>query len=251
MSPTASETVLASDGLTMDFGGFRALDDVAVSVRRGQILGLLGPNGSGKSTWINCVSGVYRPTAGRVTFNGREVTGRQPHTMYRARLGRTFQRLENFPEMTVTDNLLLAVQESHGSLLTRLMKHNERQERERARELLEFMGLTRVAEQPMRTLSYGQQKLADLAMTLMPDPDVILLDEPMAGVNPALIEELVERISTLNAQGKTFVIIEHNLKVVMDLCDWLVVLDHGVKLAEGTPGEIQNNNDVLEAYFGS
>ena len=97
----------------------------------------------------------------------------------------------------------------------------------------------------------GQQKLADLAMTLMPDPDVILLDEPMAGVNPALIEELVERISTLNAQGKTFVIIEHNLKVVMDLCDWLVVLDHGVKLAEGTPGEIQNNNDVLEAYFGS
>jgi len=113
------------------------------------------------------------------------------------------------------------------------------------------MGLAGLRDEPMKSLSYGQQKLCDLAMTLMPDPDVILLDEPMAGVNPALIDQLVQRIQSLNAEGKTFVIIEHNLKVVMGLCDWLVVLDHGVKLAEGLPQEIQANEDVLEAYFGS
>jgi branched-chain amino acid transport system ATP-binding protein len=246
-----AEVVLASQGLSMNFGGFRALDGVDITVRRGEILGLLGPNGSGKSTWINCVSGVYRPSAGRVTFAGKEVTGRQPHRMYHAGLGRTFQRLENFPEMTVTENLLLALQEKKGTVPSRLFKHDEHAERDRAAELVEFMGLERVAHLPIRILSYGQQKLADLAMVLMPDPEVVLLDEPMAGVNPALIEDIVERISTLNRQGKTFVIIEHNLKVVMDLCDRLVVLDHGEKLAEGLPEEIQHNEDVLEAYFGS
>jgi len=251
MTATAAEPVLTSTGLSMAFGGLTALDEVDITVRRGQVFGLLGPNGSGKSTWINCVSGIYRPKSGRVSFRGRDVTGHPPHRMYHAGLGRTFQRLENFPEMSVMENMLLALQESQGTLLTRLLKHTEHAERDRAGELLEFMGLTRVRDEPMKSLSYGQQKLCDLAMVLMPDPEIILLDEPMAGVNPALIGELVERIKSLNAAGKTFVIIEHNLKVVMELCDWMVVLDYGVKLAEGLPAEIQANEDVLEAYFGS
>lgn len=246
----APPAILSSSGLGMKFGPFPALEDVDISVRPGQIFGLLGPNGSGKSTWINCVSGIYRPTSGRVSFRGLDVTGWTPHRMYGARLGRTFQRLENFPEMSVMENMLLAIQESRGTLASRLLKHTERAERERAESLLEFMAIARLRDEPMRNLSYGQQKLADLAMTLMPEPEVILLDEPMAGVNPALIDELVDRIKQLNAGGKTFVIVEHNLKVVMGLCDWLVVLDHGIKLAEGLPADIQANEEVLEAYFG-
>ncbi len=242
--------VLETSALTMKFGEFPALQGVDVSVRKGQIFGLIGPNGSGKSTWINCVSGVYKPTSGQVSFRGKDVTGKGSHQMFAAGLARTFQRLENFPSMSVMENMLLGLQEKHGTLASRLLKHSEREEREKAASLLEFMGIANVQDEPVRNLSYGQQKLCDLAMALMADPDVILLDEPMAGVNPALIDQLVDRIRTLNAAGTTFVIIEHNMKVVMQICDHLVVFDHGTKLAEGLPSEIQNNADVLEAYFG-
>jgi neutral amino acid transport system ATP-binding protein len=243
--------ILSSSALTMKFGEFPALQGVDVSVRRGQIFGLIGPNGSGKSTWINCVSGVYRPTSGRVTFAGADVTGKPSHRMYAAGLARTFQRLENFPAMSVMENMLLGIQEKRGSLASRLLKHSEREEREKAESLLDFMGIVGVRNEPVRNLSYGQQKLCDLAMALMADPDVVLLDEPMAGINPALVDQLVQRIQALNASGKTFVIIEHNMKVVMQLCDWIVVFDHGTKLAEGLPRDIQHNADVLEAYFGA
>lgn len=242
--------ILESTALAMKFGEFTALDGVDVSVRKGQIFGLIGPNGSGKSTWINCVSGVYKPTAGRVTFQGKDVTGKGSHDMFAAGLGRTFQRLENFPSMSVMENMLLGIQEKHGTLASRLAKHSEREEREKADSLLEFMGITAVQDEPVRNLSYGQQKLCDLAMVLMSDPEVILLDEPMAGVNPALIDQLVDRIRALNAAGTTFVIIEHNMKVVMQLCGHIVVFDHGTKLAEGLPRDIQDNADVMEAYFG-
>lgn len=242
--------ILCSEGLRMRFGGVLALDGVDINVPRGAVFGLIGPNGSGKSTWVNCISGVQRPSSGRVTFRGRDVTGWAPHRMYRMGLGRTFQRLENFPGMSLMDNMLLSLQESRGNLASRLFSHVEPAEREHALSLLEFMGIAALRNEQASTLSYGQQKLADLAMALMADPELVILDEPMAGVNPALIEQLVERIKQLNVGGTTFVIIEHNLNVVMDLCPWLVVLDHGAKIAEGRPAEIQANEDVLEAYFG-
>ncbi len=247
---SSAEPVLRSERLRMRFGGVLALDGVDISVPQGTILGLIGPNGSGKSTWVNCVSGIQRPTEGRIRFDGRDVTGLAPHRMYRLGLGRTFQRLENFPDMSLLDNMLLSVQESRGSLGSRLFKHSETAERERALSLLDFMGIAELRHERAGSLSYGQQKLADLAMALMADPRVVILDEPMAGVNPALIEHLMDRILELNANGTTFVIIEHNLDVVMELCDSLVVLDHGTKIAEGLPAEIQANEYVLEAYFG-
>lgn len=234
----------------MRFGGVVALQGVDISVPRGSILGLIGPNGSGKSTWVNCVSGIYRPSAGHVTFRDRDVTGWAPHRMYQLGLGRTFQRLENFSDLSLMENMLLSVQESLGGLASRLFRHSELTEREQALSLLEFMGISALANERIRTLSYGQQKLADLAMSLMAGPEVVVLDEPMAGVNPTLIEQLVDRIRHLNASGTTFIIIEHNLDVVMGLCDRLVVLDHGTKIAEGPPTEIQANEEVLEAYFG-
>jgi len=245
-----AEPVLRSEGLHMRFGGVVALDGVDIDVPEGGILGLIGPNGSGKSTWVNCASGILRPTSGRITFHGRDVTGWAPHRMYRLGLGRTFQRLENFPDMSLLDNMLLSVQESQGSLASRLFRHTEHAERDRALSLLEFMGIAALKSERAGSLSYGQQKLADLAMALMANPKVVILDEPMAGVNPALIEQLVDRITELNANGTTFLIIEHNLDVVMELCGRLVVLDHGTKIAEGPPDEIQANEDVLEAYFG-
>lgn len=244
-------TLLETRDLTKEFGAFRALSNVDVHVKQGEIFGLLGPNGSGKTTWMNCVTGIYKPTSGQVLFREEDVTAQPAHVKYRNGMGRTFQLLENFPEMTVMDNMLLAVQENDGTMLTRLLKFSEDEERERANQLLEFVGLTALADESVKDLSYGQQKLCDLAMTLMPDPEIVLLDEPMAGVNPALIEELVARITELNAAGKTFVIIEHNMKVVMNLCTRLVVLDHGERIAEGRPNEIQENEKVLDAYFGT
>lgn len=241
---------ITSVGLEKHFSGVPALRGVDISVANGEIFGLLGPNGSGKTTWMNCVTGVLKPDAGRVTVAGKDVTRMRPHRIYAHGIGRTFQRLENFPRLSVIENLLLAVQESYGSLLGRMLRFDERRDRERAREILRFVGLERVADEVTRTLSYGQQKLCDLAMVLMGDPQIVLLDEPMAGVNPALIEEIMGLITRMNRDGKTVVIIEHNMRVVMELCDRLAVLVDGEKVADGDPETVRADPVLMDAYFG-
>ncbi len=242
---------LEIDNLSKNFFHLPALRSVSLSVERGDLLGLIGPNGSGKTTLFNCVTGVLRPSGGRVRFAGEDITSLGSDAVYHRGISRTFQLIQLFPEMTVVENLLMAAQERKGTLLGRLVRRDETEEMDRALRLVEYLGLSGVGASPAADLSYGQQKLLDLGMALMPDPQLILLDEPMAGVNPTMIKALVAYIADLNARGYTFVVIEHNMEVVMSLCRRLVVLSQGAKIAEGRPAEIHGDPAVMGAYFGS
>jgi ABC-type branched-subunit amino acid transport system ATPase component len=242
--------LLEIENLTKHFFRLSALSRVSLSVEPGELLGVIGPNGSGKTTLFNCVTGVLRPSDGHVRFRGEDITGRTADTVYRRGIARTFQLIQLFPEMTVLENMLVAAQEKRGTLLSRLLRREEAETTTRALELLEFLGIAGLKESLASNLSYGQQKLLDFGMALMSDPQVILLDEPMAGVNPTMIKNLVGHILELNARGYTFVIIEHNMEVVMSLCRRIVVLSQGERIAEGTPAEVADNPLVLDAYFG-
>jgi len=242
--------LLEIENLTKHFFRLSALSRVSLSVEPGELLGVIGPNGSGKTTLFNCVTGVLRPSDGHVRFRGEDITGRTADTVYRRGIARTFQLIQLFPEMTVFENMLVAAQEKRGTLLSRLLRREEAETATRALELLEFLGIAGLKESLASNLSYGQQKLLDFGMALMSDPQVILLDEPMAGVNPTMIQSLVGHIRELNARGYTFVVIEHNMEVVMSLCRRIVVLSQGERIAEGTPAEIADNPLVLDAYFG-
>ena len=242
--------LLEIENLTKHFFRLSALSRVSLSVEPGELLGVIGPNGSGKTTLFNCVTGVLRPSDGHVRFRGEDITGRTADTVYRRGIARTFQLIQLFPEMTVFENMLVAAQEKRGTLLSRLLRREEAETTTRALELLEFLGIAGLKESLASNLSYGQQKLLDFGMALMSDPQVILLDEPMAGVNPTMIQSLVGHIRELNARGYTFVVIEHNMEVVMSLCRRIVVLSQGERIAEGTPAEIADNPLVLDAYFG-
>lgn len=236
--------------LTKRFFRFQALSQVSLDVAPGELLGIIGPNGSGKTTLFNCVTGVLRPTDGTVRFKGEDITRLTADRVSRRGIARTFQLIQVFPDMTVLENMLMAVQERTGTLLGRLFRRDETEETRRARRLLEDLGIASLSEQLASNLSYGQQKLLDFGMALMPEPDVILLDEPLAGVNPTMINHLVNHIRALNGDGHTFVVIEHNMEVVMSLCRRLIVLSQGERIAQGTPGEIADNPLVLDAYFG-
>ena len=236
--------------LTKHFFRLSALNRVSLSVEPGELLGIIGPNGSGKTTLFNCVTGVLPPSGGRVLFRDEDITGRTADTVYRRGIARTFQLIQLFPEMTVLENMLVAAQEKTGTLLSRLLRREEVAETDRALGLLEFLGIAGLRDNLASNLSYGQQKLLDFGMALMSDPQLILLDEPMAGVNPTMIKNLVGHILELNARGYTFVVIEHNMEVVMSLCRRIVVLSQGERIAEGTPAEIADNPLVLDAYFG-
>jgi len=242
--------ILEVKGLRKKFYQLEAVAGVDIAVREGEILGLIGPNGSGKTTLFDCITGVQRPTSGEVHFMGRRITRMKPHTVYKYGIGRTFQLVQLFPGMTVLDNMIMAIQESEGTLLGRLFKLDETDDINRALGLLEFLNIIHLKDECARNLSYGQQKLLDLGMVLMSDPKLIMLDEPMAGVNATLGREIGERLIDLNERGCSFLVIEHNMRVVMNLCHRIVVLDHGKKIAEGLPEEIQSNQQVLEAYFG-
>ena len=242
--------------LTKNFFGLTALDKVDFHVDQGEIVGLIGPNGSGKTTLFNCATGVLPVSGGRIKFKGEDITNYKTHEIALKGVSRTFQIIRIFPKMTVMENMLLALQQHQGEriissiLRTPHVRRLERQARERASELLDFVGLTPLKNNLAAHLSYGQQKLLEFIMAFMPNPEIVLLDEPTAAVNPTMIKKMMGHIIQLNKRGYTFCIIEHNMDVVMELCHRVAVLNYGEKIAEGKPEEIRNNRDVIEAYFG-
>ena len=248
--PASEDTVLRADGVTKRFGGLTAVDDVDVEVHSGEIVGLIGPNGAGKSTLFNCITGTLSADEGRVYLQGRDVTGWPEYEIARAGLGRMFQETRVFGDMTVRKNLLLAAQEG-GSGVGNLLRRPDHRLLEEADELLERVDLGGLADVRAGRLSFGQQKLVEFAMELMGDPDLLLMDEPAGGINPSMLENLIEYIRTANEQEEaTIFLIEHNMDFVMEIADRIYVLAHGERIAEGTPAEIRNDQRVLDAYLG-
>jgi branched-chain amino acid transport system ATP-binding protein len=241
--------LLEVQDLSKQFFRLAALSRVSLSLEAGELLGVIGPNGSGKTTLFNCVTGVLRPSGGQVRFKGEDITGFSADRVHRRGIARTFQLIQLFPEMTVLENMLLAAQEREGTAFGRLLRRESVAATHRALELLEYLGIAGLRDHLASNLSYGQQKLLDFGMALMSGPEVILLDEPLAGVNPTMIKSLVGHIQALNRLGHTFVVIEHNMQV-MSLCRRIIVLSQGERIAEGTPAEVADNPLVLDAYFG-
>jgi branched-chain amino acid transport system ATP-binding protein len=234
------------------YGAIRAVDGVSFGVGPGEIVGVIGPNGSGKTTLFNSILGQIRPTSGHMEFCGEDITGMSPLQLSRRGVGRTFQTLQVFGKLSVRDNLIVAAQEFSGTLRSRLFVAPDAGLGSHADKMIELFRLQHVAHLPAGSLSYGQQKLIDIAMAFMPAPRLVLLDEPCAGVNPALVEQLHDLLVQLNkAQGGSFVVIEHNMDFIMRLCPRVICMVEGKILAEGAPGEVQSNRAVLEAYLGN
>src|SRR5215510_817294 len=229
---------LELDAVKKSFGGVTAVNGVSLRLEPGRIYGLIGPNGSGKTTLFNCITGVERRDEGEVRFRGQRIDGLPPHRIFHMGIGRTFQVIRVFPELTALENLLVVTTGALGPA------------RERALELLRFVKLERLAGEFAGNLSYGQQKLVEFVRVLMTDPELILLDETAAGVNRTLLNDLLDAVRALRDRGKTILLVEHDMKMVMGLCETVFVLDHGEKLAEGPPGIIQTDERVIEAYFG-
>jgi neutral amino acid transport system ATP-binding protein len=241
--------MLSVENITKAFGGIRAVDDCTMAVERGTITGLIGPNGSGKTTLFNLITGFYQADSGIIRFNNHPIHRLSPSRICHHGIGRTFQLTRLFWKMTVLENMIVPVR--HAGWRTLFSQGVKKHEEERALEHLRMVGLADYRDEEARRLSFGQQKLLELAAVLMADPDLILLDEPAGGVNPVMIEKIMELVDDLNRQGKTFLVVEHNMRLVMELCQHIVVLDHGQKIAEGKPDAIQNDSLVLEAYLGS
>jgi branched-chain amino acid transport system ATP-binding protein len=240
--------LLEVQALSKSFGGIHAVDDCSFAVEEGTITALIGPNGAGKTTAFNLITGLLKPDAGRILFDGENIAKLQPHQITRKGISRTFQISRDLMEMSVLENLIVQSPTKgfrdlfYGSILE--------DEEERAMDLLEFVGISHLVDEKAKNLSYGQKKLMEFAAAMMAEPRMILLDEPAGGINPALLERIVERIHEVNSQGITFLIVEHNMDVVMNLCDPVVVMAYGTVLAEGPPQVIQNDQAVLEAYLG-
>jgi len=234
------------------YGAIRAVDGVSLSLGPGEIVGVIGPNGSGKTTLFNSILGQIRPTSGAVEFAGEDITGLSPLELSRRGIGRTFQTLQVFGKLSVRDNLIVAAQEFESTLPRRLFARPDAGLTARADEMIERFRLKPVAHLHAGRLSYGQQKLIDIAMAFMPRPRLVLLDEPCAGVNPSLVETLRELLAELNrVQGGSFVVIEHNMDFIMRLCPHVICMVEGKVLAEGPPQAVQSNRAVLEAYLGN
>lgn len=239
------------------FGGAEVVSDVSLKVGQGAIAGLIGPNGAGKTTLFNLIAGSFKPTSGDILLEGAAITTEAAHRRLRRGLGRTFQIPKPFAEMTLIENMLTAAQGQKGEslfanwLTPRRVATEERANVERAMAHLDFLGLARLAREPARVLSGGQRKLLELGRVLMADPRIILLDEPGAGVNPALLDTIIDRVIEINRRGITFLIIEHNMDLVARLCGHVFVLSAGRMLFEGTPAEVVRNPEVIDAYLGT
>jgi neutral amino acid transport system ATP-binding protein len=240
---------LEINNVSKAFGGIQALDDCSMKVTEGSISGLIGPNGSGKTTLFNIITGYEGADQGTISFRDHRFQRTTPDKIFRRGVGRTFQLTRIFPRLTVEENMHIAAQR-HKNVLSLLGSWSSAHEQKRSAELLEFVGLTRLKEEVASNLSYGQKKLLEFAFILIADPKVILLDEPAGGINPTMINYLAGRIRELNKRGITFLIVEHNMEFVMDICDAVTVLHRGSRIAEGTPEQVRNDPTVLEAYLG-
>lgn len=248
--------MLEINGLSKDFGGLKAIDNISLTVREKTITGLIGPNGAGKTTLFNTIAGVYRPTCGHIIFQGEMIHGLPPHRIFHKGLVRTFQIPRPFPEMSVLENLMVVPAHQYGENFWNnwfrrgRVSSQEQENRDKALETLEFLSLGHVAHELAKNLSGGQQKLVEIGRALMADPQLILLDEPGAGVNPSLLVEIIARIRELNAKGITILLIEHNMDMVMNLCDPILVMANGLLLLEGDADTVRTDSRVLDAYLG-
>jgi branched-chain amino acid transport system ATP-binding protein len=256
LAHTFATPPLEARDVVKGFGGLRAVDGMSIALQRGELLGLIGPNGAGKTTLFNLLAGSLKPSAGSILINGADMTVAGPEARIANGVGRTFQIPRPFAEMTVLENVLTGGQSQSGErawlniVRPGRVAAEERAAVDKARALLDFVTLSRLEHEPARVLSGGQRKLLELARILMADPDTILLDEPAAGVNPTLLELIIDRVLDLNAQGTAILLIEHNMEMVSRLCSRVVVMAGGRFLTEGTPDDIARDPAVVDAYLG-